>query len=73
MSNTFNADGKANLAGDLIWGAEQIGQEINLPTRKTFYHLERGNLPGTKVGGLWVSSRQQLRAALLGKSDVTAS
>ena len=62
----------ASLAADLIWGAEAIGEEVGLPTRKAFYHLERGNLPGRKVGGLWVSSRRQLRAHLRG-SDQTAA
>jgi hypothetical protein len=32
----------------VIWGAKAIGAYIGLPTRKAFYLLEKGLLPGEK-------------------------
>jgi hypothetical protein len=57
---------------DTIWGAENIGREAGIVDRETgevdirkvFYQLETGNLPGKKVGRLWVSSVAALRSAL---------
>jgi hypothetical protein len=54
------------VGADLLWGCDAISQEINLPKQKCFYHLEHGNLPAQKVGGVWVASRSRLRARLLG-------
>jgi hypothetical protein len=33
-----------------VWGAEKIGQVINLNTRQTFYLLECGQLDADKIG-----------------------
>jgi hypothetical protein len=56
---------------DTIWGAERIGREAGIvdengevDLRKVFYQLETGNLPGKKVGRLWISSVTAIRAAL---------
>ena len=57
---------------DLVWGAEAIAKELNLPKRKAFYHLARGNLPARKVGSSWVASRAQLWAAVLGETEKAA-
>ncbi|MGH7096263.1 MAG: hypothetical protein ACREE4_01215 [Stellaceae bacterium] len=64
-----NTGERPALADDLIYGAAAIGKEIGLPTRKVFYHAERGNLPIRKIGNLLVASRRQLRAHLLGEAD----
>jgi hypothetical protein len=56
------------LAADLIWGAKAIADEIGVGTRKAFYLLETGAIPARKINGLWVSSRSQLRARLLGEA-----
>ncbi len=55
---------------DLIWGAEAIGQEVNLTERQAFYALENGYLPATKVGKQWVSARSVLRAKFLKSAEV---
>jgi hypothetical protein len=62
---------------DTLWGAERIGREAGIVNengevdlRKTFYQLEAGNLPGRKVGRLWISSVTALRAALEIKLNV---
>lgn len=49
----------------LIWGAANIGLEVNLDTRQAFYALERGAIPAKKVGGKWVAERSTLREFFL--------
>jgi hypothetical protein len=56
------------LADDLLWGGKAVGQEIGVNTRKAFYLLETGAIPARKINGLWVCSRSQLRACLLGEA-----
>lgn len=46
---------------DLVWGAENIGKEINQKARQTFHMLEAGLLPAKKVGKRWVAERGKLR------------
>jgi hypothetical protein len=47
-----------------IWGAANIGKEIGRNTRQAFHLLETGQVPGTKVGRQWVSTRRRLRTRL---------
>jgi hypothetical protein len=61
-----------NLLDRPLWGAEAIGREAGIlrddgtvNRSRTFYLLERGELPGKKVGGRWVSSLRQLQRCLL--------
>jgi hypothetical protein len=56
---------------DTLWGATAIGREAGLVDengevnlRKVFYQLETGNLPGKKIGRIWVSSVTAIRRAL---------
>jgi hypothetical protein len=44
-----------------------ISDEINRNPRQTYHLLKTGALPARKVGGKWVASRRQLRAALIGE------
>ncbi|TPM34118.1 DNA-binding protein [Mesorhizobium sp. B2-2-2] len=46
---------------DLVWGAANIGKEINQKARQTFHMLEAGLLPAKKVGNRWVAERGKLR------------
>jgi hypothetical protein len=55
-------------SSDIVWGAEVIGKIVNLTARQAFYALEKGHLPGRKVGGKWASSKRQLLAAVTGKA-----
>jgi hypothetical protein len=57
-----------------LWGAEAIGREANVvdddgnvDLRKTFYLLEKGRLPGTKVGRLWTSTPRRIRRIFAGE------
>ena len=57
-----------------LWNVEAIGREAGLVDdngvvnmRATFYALERGNLPATKVGRQWVTTRRRLRALFAGE------
>ncbi|MCH4560312.1 DNA-binding protein [Mesorhizobium jarvisii] len=50
-----------NVGLDLVWGAAAIGRELNLSERQTYYVLEKGLLPGKKVGAQWVTSRHAIR------------
>jgi hypothetical protein len=45
---------------DILWGAEEIGREVDLDTRAAFYALERGYLPASKIGRKWVTTRGRL-------------
>lgn len=47
---------------DLIWGAEAIGKVLGLTEGQAKYALTKGELPGRKVNGRWVASRQRLVA-----------
>ena len=51
---------------EVIWGAEAIGAEVNLEPRQAYHALENGNLPGTKVGRKWASTRRRLRGIFEG-------
>jgi hypothetical protein len=42
---------------DLIWGVSAISKAIGRTERQTFYLLEMGKLPATKLGERWVASR----------------
>jgi hypothetical protein len=52
---------------DAVWGAKAIGEEVNLTEREARYRLERGDLPGVKVGRTWTSTRRKLRAVFYGE------
>jgi hypothetical protein len=45
---------------DLVWGAANIGRLIGKSQRATFYLLERGALPASKVREQWVAERSKL-------------
>jgi hypothetical protein len=58
-----------------IWGAQAIGREAgliddsgNVDLRKTFYALERGHIPASKVGRLWASTPRRIRRAFAGEA-----
>jgi hypothetical protein len=52
----------SSLASDLLWGARAIGAEIGRAPGKVYYMLEKGLIPGKKMGGTWTSSKSALRA-----------
>jgi len=52
---------------DLVWGAAAIGKAIGRSERQAFHLLERGLVPGRKVGASWVASRKALLRAVIGE------
>ena len=54
---------------DIVWGAAAIAKVIGRSGRQAFYLLESGALPGRKLGGRWVASRQKLLDALIGDGE----
>jgi hypothetical protein len=59
--NHDGEDAQANC--DFLWGAEQIGAEINRPPRAVHHLLATGQIRcAQKKGGRWVASRAKLRA-----------
>ncbi|AIK43094.1 hypothetical protein [Brucella anthropi] len=53
---------------DLIWGAKNIALEIRRTQRQTFALLEKGEIPGQRIGGRWVVERGKLKAFFLGEA-----
>jgi hypothetical protein len=51
-----------------VWGARNIGAEINKPTGATFHLLEAGLIDADKVGKQWVSTPRRLRKQFSGGS-----
>lgn len=56
-----------NSQSDVIWGAADIGREINAAPRKVYWLLESGLLPARKLGRQWVSTKSELRAWVRGR------
>lgn len=52
------------LASDLLHGVRAYSEFTGLPLRRCFYLLERGQLPGSKLGERWIGSKQAVREIL---------
>ena len=50
-----------------IWGVPAIAEIVNRPVNKCYYMLEKGYLPGRKVGKIWTSTPRELLAAVTGR------
>jgi hypothetical protein len=55
-----------------IWGVPAISAIINRSTTKTYYLLEKGYVPGRKIGKLWTSTPRELFSAVIGREPVEA-
>jgi hypothetical protein len=63
MTDNEQSGVPVNREDVFLWGAEQIGAEINRSTRATHHLLSTGKiLCAQKRGGRWVASRAKLRA-----------
>ncbi len=49
-----------NSNGDLLTGAEEIAEFLNCNTRRAFHLLEKGIVPGFKLGKRWCARRSTL-------------
>jgi Helix-turn-helix domain len=52
-----------------VWGASEIARETGLDRGAAYHLLNKGLLPATKIGRKWVSTRDQLRRALIGERE----
>ena len=48
------------LKEDLLSGVSEIAAYINQPVRRVYYLLEKGQLPGFKLGGLWTARKSSI-------------
>lgn len=65
MSPTASAAAGKPL--DVLWGADEIAQEIRRSTRQVNYMLATGALPGAKkIAGRWCITRTALRTLFEG-------
>jgi hypothetical protein len=55
-----------------IWGAPAIAAIVNRSTSQAYYLLEKGLLPGRKIGKLWTSTPRELLTAVTGREPETA-
>ena len=55
---------------EVLWGAQAIASAINASLRKTFHLLEAGQIPATKVGSQWTSTRGRLRRFFAGEAPL---
>jgi hypothetical protein len=55
-----------------VWGVPAIAEIINRSTTKTYYLLEKGYVPGRKIGKLWTSTPRELLVAVTGREPEAA-
>lgn len=59
----MSTDTEKPLADDLLPGVKAIAQHIGEPEKRVFYMLEKGQIPGRRVGRRWYSTRSALAKA----------
>ncbi len=57
------------IAEDLLDGAGAYADFLGLPVRRVYELLERGLLPGGKLGHKWIGSKSRVRRRYLELSD----
>ncbi len=57
-----------DLATDLLWGAEAIGNYAGLTEREARHKIAKGYLPARKCGAILVSTKSEIRQVLRGPS-----
>ncbi len=50
-----------SLAEDLLDGVAAYCEFTGWPPRRVYYMLERGQLPGGKIGNRWIGSKRVVR------------
>ena len=56
------------LKGEILKGCKEIANFINESERTTFYMLEKGQLPATKIGRKWRTTKTRIRKHLDGEA-----
>ena len=57
------------IGDDLLVGASAIAGFLGWPERAVFYHLQRQQIPATKRGSTWISSKSRLQQHYCGSKD----
>jgi len=57
--------GDVELSDDLLYGARAIGAAVGKTERQAFHMLEKGQLPGFKMGAIWTARRSRLRQSII--------
>ena len=52
---------------DILWGVEAIAAYIGRNQRQTYYLLQTKQIPGQKVGAIWLARRSRIDAHLSGE------
>ena len=63
---------EGTLADDLLNGVVEIADFLGWKPRKVYYELDRGNIPGEKLGNTWTSTKTALRARFAGLTPQVA-
>ena len=53
-----------SLAEDLLDGVAAYCEFTGWPPRRVYYMLEKGQLPGGKIGNRWIGSKRVVRQLL---------
>lgn len=53
-----------DLADDMLSGVPEIAVFTNQPERRVYVLLNRGELPGFKLGNIWHSRKSTIRARI---------
>jgi hypothetical protein len=56
-----------------VWTVPAIAEIVNRSPTKVYYLLEKGHLPGRKIGKTWTSTPRELLAAVIGREPVEAA
>ena len=54
-------DHTGTLGDDILRGVPEIAYFTGEPERRIYYLLERGLIPGGKLGAIWLASKSKLR------------
>ena len=68
-----NPSEPTEFADDLLWGADEIAKFIGRSRIQTYWLIEHGTIPASKIGALLVGSRSTIRQALTASPKVPAS
>jgi hypothetical protein len=49
-----------------LYGVEAIGRAVGLSKSRTYYCLEKGYIPASKIGKLWFTTPRRIRVFLDG-------
>ncbi len=67
--DSLDAGGGGAIADDLLDGGLAYAEYLGLPLRRVYDLLERGLLPGGKLGHKWIGSKARVRRHYLELSD----